>query len=158
LERVGLDEHVQEVALSGPGFLDAYYQPWQTRREIMADGWFRTGDLGRFDQEGYLYLAGRSKDVINIMGMKFFPQEVESVLASHPEVAAASVFAGTDERRGETVRACIVTRRSSPEAELANRLRQYCRERIASYKVPERIEFVSSLPRTASGKVLHRVI
>jgi long-chain acyl-CoA synthetase len=158
LERVGPEEDVRETAFRGPGFLDAYYHPWQTRREILADGWFRTGDLGRLDGDGYLYLSGRTKDVINVMGMKFFPQEVESVLTSHPEVADASVFAGRDEKFGEIVRACVVARRSAPELELANQLRQYCRERVASYKVPERIEFVASLPRTASGKVLRRAI
>jgi long-chain acyl-CoA synthetase len=158
LERVGPDQDIQETAFRGPGFLDAYYHPWQTRRDIMADGWFRTGDLGHLDGDGYLYLTGRTKDVINVMGMKFFPQEVESVLSSHPEVADASVFAERDEHFGEIVRACIVARRSAPESELANQLRQYCRERIASYKVPERIEFVASLPRTASGKVLRRAI
>jgi long-chain acyl-CoA synthetase len=136
--------------------LDAYYDPWQTRDQIMPDGWFRTGDLGYVDQEGYLFLRGRSKDVICVMGMKFFPQEVERVIAAHPQVQAASVFATSDERSGERVHARVVTRGDADLAHFKRNLRQHCRERLASYKVPDEIEVVSALPRTASGKILHR--
>jgi long-chain acyl-CoA synthetase len=156
LDDVGLGPDMKEVLLSGPGLLDAYYQPWQTRDEIMPDGWFRTGDVGHVDRDGYLFLRGRSKDVICVMGMKFFPQEVEHVLAAHPHVQAASVFGRADERCGETVCARIVTREGADRSLLARELRLFCRERLASYKVPEQIELVAALPRTASGKVLHR--
>jgi long-chain acyl-CoA synthetase len=158
LEDAGLGAGAKEILLSGPGFLDAYYHPWQTRREIMPDGWFRTGDVGWLDEQGFLYLSGRTKEVISVMGMKFFPREVEQVLASHPAVEAASVFAGGDGRWGEAVCARVVARNGSANPALKEQLRQYCQERMASYKAPERIEFVASLPRTASGKVLHRAI
>jgi len=156
LDDVGLGPEMKEVLLSGPGLLDAYYQPWRTRDEIMQDGWFRTGDVGHVDRDGYLFLRGRSKDVICVMGMKFFPQEVEHVLASHPHVQAVSVFGRADERCGETVCARIVTRDGADRSLLERELRLFCRERLASYKVPEQIELVAALPRTASGKVLHR--
>ena len=163
LEDTGLGADLKEVLLCGPGFLDAYYDPWQTRREIMPGGWFRTGDVGHIDAQGYLHLAGRTKDVINVMGMKFFPHEVERVLAAHPHVRAASVFSGRDPRWGERVHARIVASdpaaaSGGPAADLERQLRHYCQQRLASYKVPERIEFVAALPQTASGKILHRAI
>jgi long-chain acyl-CoA synthetase len=153
---VGLGEEAQEILLRGPGMLDAYYDPWQARNDILRDGWFHTGDVGRLDRDGYLYLTGRTKDVINVMGMKFFPQEVERVLTSHPNVAAASVFSASDERWGNTVGARVVPLQRAEDNELASRLQAYCREHVADYKVPRQIEFVSALPRTASGKVLNR--
>ena len=155
LEDVGLGPDLKELLLAGRGLLDAYYEPFQTRDEIMAGGWFRTGDIGRFDEEGYLYLHGRCKEVINVMGMKFFPQDVERVLALHPAVEAASVFASSDGRRGEAVRACVVPK-SGSGGDLPARLRRFCQQRLADYKIPREIELVSALPRTASGKILHR--
>jgi long-chain acyl-CoA synthetase len=150
---VGLGGDVKEIHLSGPGFLDAYYHPWQPRAAVMPDGWFRTGDVGTLDADGFLTLRGRTTDVISVLGKKFFPQEVEAVLAVHPGVAAAGVFARPDGRFGEVPHARVVPRGNGPtEAELIN----FCRERLAEFKVPHRIIFVAALPRTASGKLLHR--
>jgi len=156
LEDIGLGAEHQAILLSGPGFLDAYYDPWQTRSQIMQGGWFRTGDVGFVDRNGYLFLRGRSKDVISVMGMKFFPQEVERVLAAHPQVEAASVYGSRDERWGETVNARVVARGAANLADFERALRQHCRQQLAAYKVPERIEIVAALPRTPSGKILHR--
>jgi long-chain acyl-CoA synthetase len=153
---VGLGPGLQEVHLSGKGFLDAYYQPWQPRADIMPDGWFRTGDVGELDADGCLFLHGRTKDVINVLGMKFFPQEVESVLMSHPRVGAASVFPRGDDRLGEVASARVVVKAGPEGLPSQGELLAYCKERLAGYKVPQLIEFVDRLPRTASGKVLHR--
>jgi long-chain acyl-CoA synthetase len=158
LDDVGLGPQMREILFRGPGFLDAYYHPWQTREAIMPDGWFRTGDVGYLDDSRCLFLRGRSTDVINVMGMKFFPQEVESVLASHPQVLAASVFSRADERWGEAAHARVVARSRLPDDDLEDNLRQFCLVHLASYKVPQRIEIVASLPKTASGKVLHRAM
>jgi long-chain acyl-CoA synthetase len=158
LEDAGLGPELQEISLRGPGLLDAYYHPWRTRQEIMPDGWFRTGDLGCIDEDGYLFLRGRSKDVLNVMGMKFFPYEIERVLATHPQVAAACAFLGRDERRGDIVCARVVTHQATYDPELEQDLRRLCRDRLATYKVPDRFEFVRALPRTASGKVLRRAV
>jgi long-chain acyl-CoA synthetase len=98
---VGFGPGVGEVLLTGPGLLDAYYQPWRTRDQIMPDGWFHTGDVGELDADGCLSLRGRTKDLISVLGMKFFPQEVESVLAQHPQVAACCVLGRADDRMGE---------------------------------------------------------
>lgn len=156
LADTGLSDGLREVLLGGPGFLDAYYDPWQPRSAIMPDGWFRTGDVGRVDDDGYLFLTGRSKDVISVMGMKFFPQEVERVLVIHPQVRGASVFAVKDPRWGERAMARVVAAADAPGEALAEELRRHCQQSLAAYKVPERIEFVPALPRTASGKILHR--
>jgi long-chain acyl-CoA synthetase len=153
LADVGLGPELKEILLSGPGFLDAYYQPWRPSAAVMPDGWFRTGDVGTVDADGCLTLRGRAKDVLSVLGMKFFPQEVEAVLASHPGVSAACVFARPDARLGDVPQARVVPRGGGPtEAELI----AFCRARLAEFKVPQRIEFVPALPRTASGKVLHR--
>jgi long-chain acyl-CoA synthetase len=154
LEDIGLGPQHQAVLLGGPGFLDAYYDPWQPRDQIMEGGWFRTGDVGHVDADGYLFLRGRVQDVISVMGMKFFPQEVERVLAAHPLVEGASVYGGHDERWGQSVHARVVTKGRTLTPELEHELRQRCRQQLAAYKVPQRIEFVAALPRTASGKVL----
>jgi long-chain acyl-CoA synthetase len=112
--------------------------------------------VGELDADGCLFVRGRVKDVISAMGMKFFPQEVEAVLASHPRVADACVFAQPDARLGEVPHACVVTRGAPAGPRLEAELLAYCRTRLADFKVPGRIEFVDALPRTASGKVLHR--
>jgi long-chain acyl-CoA synthetase len=145
----------KEVLLNGKGFLDAYYEPWRPRAEIMPDGWFRTGDVGEMDADGCLFLRGRTKDVISVLGAKFFPQEVEAVLLSHPAVAAACVLARPDARLGEVPYARVVARDPAAPPTEADLLR-YCRRRLAAFKVPQRIELTHDLPRTASGKVLHR--
>lgn len=158
LADIGLGKNLGEVLIRGPGFLDAYYAPFRTRQEIMDDGWFRTGDVGHLDEAGYLFLRGRSKDVINIMGMKFFPQEVERVLMTHPNVQAAAVFAGSNSHWGETVQARIVLKDCDHNSELERQLKQHCRKQLASFKVPQSFEFVAALPQTASGKILHRAV
>jgi long-chain acyl-CoA synthetase len=155
MEDVGLGPDLKEVLLGGPGFLDAYYQPWQTRDAVMPDGWFRTGDVGALDADGCLFLRGRVKDVISVLGMKFFPQEVEAVLAAHPGLAGACVFARPDPRLGEVPVARVVARDPGDAPSEADLL-DFCRQRLAGFKIPQRIEFVSALPRTASGKILHR--
>jgi long-chain acyl-CoA synthetase len=156
MDDVGLGRGRKEILLSGPGLLDAYYHPWQTRAAILHDGWFRTGDVGELDGDGCLYLRGRIKDIISVMGMKFFPQEVERVLMSHPRVAAACVLARRDDRLGEVPVARVVTTADSNGQCSESQLLELCRKRLAPYKVPERVEFVPALPRTVSGKVLHR--
>jgi long-chain acyl-CoA synthetase len=156
MEDIGLGDRFREILLGGKGFLDAYYEPWQTRAEIMPDGWFRTGDVGEFSADGCLTLRGRCKDVINVMGMKFFPQEVEAVLTSHPSVESACVLAQPDERLGEVPWAQVVARYPDANGSLEADLLKLCRSRLAAFKVPERIVFVNVLRRTASGKVMRR--
>src|SRR5262249_52201085 len=142
LDDVGLGPNRGEILLAGKGFLDAYYQPWQSRQEIMPDGWFRTGDVGELDADGCLFLRGRVKDVINVLGMKVFPQEVEAVLTSHPGVESAFVFPHADERLGEVPWARVVVREGGDAPPTEAELLEHCHGRLAGFKLPQHIEFV----------------
>lgn len=148
-------EGLYEIRLRGPGFLDAYYHPWREREAILDDGWFATGDICRVDDGGCLTIHGRSKDVINISGMKFFPQEIEAVLCEHPAIRAARVYSLQDERWGERAIAEVIAE-TATEAPGVKVLLDWCRSRLAPFKIPSQIQYVTSFPRTASGKVLHR--
>jgi long-chain acyl-CoA synthetase len=155
LADAGLGAGVGEILLRGPGLIDAYYEPWQPRAAILRDGWFHTGDVAAMDVDGRVHLRGRLKDVINVLGMKFFPQEVETVLCAHPAVESACVVARPDERMGEMPEAKVVLRPGQTRV-TERELRAYCEKQLALFKLPQRIEFVDALPRTASGKVLRR--
>lgn len=155
LEDAGVGDGTGEILLRGPGMLDAYYDPWRPRSAVLADGWFHTGDIASMDADGFVTLRGRLKDVISVLGMKFFPQEVEAVLANHPAVEEAAVYARPDPRLGETPHARIRPRPGQP-LPAEHELIALCEKQLASYKVPRQIEFVAELPRTASGKLLHR--
>ena len=146
------DEHGRgEVAVRGPGFLDAYVAPWIPREQLLKEGWFVTGDIGHIDAEGYLILAGRKTAVINLAGRKVFPEEIESVLNRHPDVRESRVYGRVHPHLGEVVEAEIVLERA--EASLDS-LREFCRTHLASFKVPTRLQAVSSLPRTpVTGKI-----
>ncbi len=157
LEDVGLGGNLREIVVRGPGLLDAYYEPWRPRAALLADGWFRTGDVAEAHADGCVFLRGRSKELISVMGMKFFPQEVEAVLAAHPAVGGARVFARPDPRLGEVPEAEVVLRPGAP-APREEELLGYCEKRLALFKIPRRIAVVAALPRTASGKVLHRAV
>jgi len=143
---------VGEIRIKGKGMLDAYYSPWQGREDILSDGWFKTGDLGKIDGEGFLTIVGRDKDVINFVGMKVFALEVESVLNRHPQVRESLVYGAAHPHYGQLPMAKIVLREESGVPD-ANDLRRYCYQHLARYKVPKDFEFVGQLPKTASGKL-----
>ena len=143
---------VGEIRIRGKGMLDAYYSPWRGRDEVLMDGWFKTGDLGKIDADGFLTIVGREKDVINFVGMKIFAQEVESVLNQHPQVKESLLYGAAHAEYGQLPIAKIVVRHDSGNLD-ANDLRRFCYQRLAQYKVPKDFEFVDSLPKTASGKI-----
>ncbi|MEK8021084.1 MAG: class I adenylate-forming enzyme family protein [Candidatus Parabeggiatoa sp.] len=142
-----------EITIKGKGMLDAYYSPWKSREAILQqnNGWFRTGDLGKLDEDGFLYIVGRSKEMISVGGMKFFPEEVESVLEKHPAIHAACVFGVQEKQWGEPARAHLVLEEGQ-KAPDENALRAYCRQYLASHKIPSRFQWVEQLAYTASGK------
>jgi long-chain acyl-CoA synthetase len=143
---------VGELFLRGPGMLDAYLWPFRRRAEILADGWFGSGDLATADAHGSLRLVGRSRSVINVSGMKCFPEEIEAVLQAHPEVAAARVSGRPHPHVGAVPVADVVPR--DPAAPPTSRaLSAHCRAALARYKVPVEFRVVTALPLTASGKV-----
>jgi acyl-CoA synthetase (AMP-forming)/AMP-acid ligase II len=151
-----LDPHAWgEVWMRAPNVMAGYWgRPEETAAALTPDGWLRTGDGGYLDEEGYLFLTDRIKDMIVSGGENVYPIEVEEVLAQHPGVSEVAVIGTPHERWGETVAAVIVPR--DGEALDADGLVAFARERLAGYKVPRVVEFVGELPRTPSGKVLKR--
>jgi long-chain acyl-CoA synthetase len=141
-----------ELLLRGPGLFDAYLSPWQPREEVLRDGWFPTGDIAEIDETGSLYLKGRVRSVINVGGMKCFPEEVEAILNSHRSVQAARVLARPHPALGFIPVAEVIAE-SSPEITLGSELKKLCQQRLSAYKVPLVFTFVTELPLTASGKL-----
>ena len=135
------------------GYLD---DPDATKAAIDGDGWLHTGDAGRLDADGYLTITGRLTDMYICGGFNVYPAEVEQVLARLDGVAEAAVIGTPDPRLGEVGTAYVVTRPGHALAE--QDVLAFCRERLANYKVPRRVEFRDALPRNPSGKVLKRVL
>ncbi|MDD5198182.1 MAG: class I adenylate-forming enzyme family protein [Terrimicrobiaceae bacterium] len=141
-----------ELFVRGPGFVDAYLSPWLTRDQILADGWFKTGDQAWIDPEGAVSLAGRSHAVINVGGMKCFPEEVEAVLAGHPGVVESRVVAMAHPTFGSVPVAEIVPRDALRPPKVSELVGQ-CRASLSSYKLPFKFTFVGTIPKTPSGKI-----
>lgn len=140
-----------ELEVRGPNVIGGYYQNPQANAEAFsADGWFRTGDLGKLDDDGYLRLVGRSKELIITGGYNVYPREVEEVLLMHPAVAEVAVVGRQSERWGEEVTAVVVAGGDVA----AEELRDLAASQLAPYKVPKRVEFIDQLPRNALGKVI----
>ena len=146
---------VGEIEIRSAGVMKGYWnRPDATAEAIDADGWFRSGDAGFFDADGYLYIHDRVKDMIVSGGENVYPAEVENAIFSHPCVADAAVIGVPDERWGEAVKAVVVLKAGS--AADAAAIIAHCRERIAGYKTPKSVDFIDALPRNPSGKVLRR--
>jgi malonyl-CoA/methylmalonyl-CoA synthetase len=148
---VRLSGDAGEVEVRGPNVIAGYYErPSANAESFSADGWFRTGDLGSFDEDGYLTLNGRSKELIITGGYNVYPREVEEVLASFPGVREVAVVGRESDTWGEEVTAVVVADR---EIALED-LREHAAAELASYKLPKRLEFVDELPRNAMGKIV----
>ncbi len=146
-----------ELWVAGPQVMKGYWnKPDETAKTLTADGWLRTGDIARIDEDGYFYIVDRLKDLIIASGYKVIPREVEEVLFLHPKVQEAVVAGVPDPYRGETVKAFVVLK--AGETATLDEITHWCAERLAPYKVPKQIEFRSELPKTMVGKVLRRVL
>ncbi len=140
-----------EILVDGPNVIASYYQrPDADAEAFTDDGWFRTGDLGELDEDGYLTIVGRSKDLIITGGYNVHPREVEEVLGHHPKISEVAVVGRPSEEWGEEVTAVVVARQPVGEQEL----KDHAAAHLAPYKVPKRIEFVQELPRNALGKLV----
>ena len=139
-----------EFHVRGPGLLDAYLAPWNPAP--LEDGWFASGDLVRRDEDGHLFLMGRKKSVINVAGMKVFPEEVERVLNEHPAISRSRVFGREHPQMGQVPVAEIIPADPGLPPK-AIELQRYCRGLLSAYKVPMQFKLVESLPLTASGKL-----
>jgi len=149
---------IGEIVVKGPNIMQGYWNRTDETKAIFTeDGWMRTGDLGRMDEEGFFYVAERKKDMIIASGFNVYPREVEGVLFEHPAVAEAAVVGIPDEYRGETVAAFVVLKPGKTPSEVLKRdILAYCKERLTAYKVPKILEFRASLPKSLIGKVLRR--
>jgi long-chain acyl-CoA synthetase len=142
---------VGEIAARSPGVMRGYWHSPDTTAEALSDGWLHTGDLGYLDEDGYLFIVDRKKDLIIRGGFNVYPRDVEDALVEHPEVEAAGVVGRLDEVHGEEVVAFVSLRpgRESTSQELV----EWARQRIGGYKYPREIHVVDSIPLTSVGKV-----
>ncbi len=147
-----------ELVLRGPQIMREYWGKPEATETAMAGGWFHTGDVVRMDEEGYFFIVDRVKDMINSGGYKVWPREVEEILYTHPKIRMAMVFGVPDDYYGETVKACIVPKDEAKESITREEITAFCKKKMASYKVPKHIEFRDSLPISAQGKMLRRVM
>ena len=141
-----------ELLLRGPGMFDAYLIPWQTREQVMQGAWFETGDLVEATDDGSLIMKGRSKSVINIGGMKVFPEEIEAVLNRHPSIKCSRVFGAEHPALGAYPSAEIVTAEGQQQPS-ASEVKTFCASKLAAYKVPMLVKPIQAIELTASGKV-----
>jgi len=130
-------------------------RPDETARVMTADGYFKSGDIGVMDADGYLKIVDRKKDMILVSGFNVYPNELEAVIASHPGVLECAVIGVPDEHAGEAVKAVVVRRDPALTQEA---LTAFCREQLTAYKRPKVIEFRASLPKSNVGKILRRVL
>jgi acyl-CoA synthetase (AMP-forming)/AMP-acid ligase II len=145
-----------EIIIKSPGNMSGYWNNPEETEKTVKDGFVYTGDIGFFDEDGYLYIMDRKKDMIISGGANIYPAEIERVLYSHPKVLDAAVIGVPDDRWGEAVKAIVVLKEGAKATE--EEIIEFCKHNLASYKKPRSVEFVDSLPRTPSGKVLKRVL
>jgi long-chain acyl-CoA synthetase len=145
---------VGEITVQGNNVMKGYWKQPDLTREVLKDGWLFTGDMGRMDDLGYLYIVDRKKDMIISGGENIYAKEVEDVLFSHPGVANAVVIGVPDDKWGEAVKGLVIKKAGFEPTE--EELIDFCKERLASYKKPRTIEFMRDFPKSAAGKILKR--
>ena len=145
---------VGEVCVRGPNVMQGYYRLPDETRHTLRNGWLHTGDMGRLDADGYLYIVERKKDLIIRGGFNIYPREVEEVLYAHPAVAEVAVVGMRDPLMGEEVLAFVALKRGA--ATNADALIEFCQERLAKYKCPKQVRFVEALPKSPIGKILRK--
>ncbi|MET0416451.1 MAG: long-chain fatty acid--CoA ligase, partial [Actinoplanes sp.] len=151
----GADE-IGEIAIRGHNIMRGYYNRSTETSEVMKDGWFRTGDLGRRDKDGFYYIVDRAKDMIIRGGFNVYPREIEEVLITHEAVSLAAVIGVPHESLGEEVKAFVILNPGASVTE--DELIAWSKEQMAAYKYPRVVSIVESLPMTATGKLLKRAL
>jgi long-chain acyl-CoA synthetase len=142
---------IGEIIARGPQIMKGYLKDPEATAKKIKDGWYHSGDLGRFDEEGYLYVLGRADDMIISGGLNVYPSEVETVLLNHPKVQEAAAVGIPDPSRGQVLRAIIVLKQG--ETATPQEILSFCKERLASFKMPRQLEFRDSLPKLSTGKI-----
>jgi NitT/TauT family transport system permease protein len=145
---------IGEIVARGPQIMKGYYKDIKATAKKIKEGWYYTGDLGRLDEENYLYVLGRTDDMVITGGLNVYPSEVETVLVNHPKVQEAAVVGIPDSRRGQILRANVVLKHG--ETATHREILSFCKERLASFKMPRQLEFKDSLPKSRTGKISKR--
>jgi long-chain acyl-CoA synthetase len=146
---------VGEICVFGPQLMRGYWNRPDETEKVMFGDWLRTGDIGRMDANGFVYIEDRKKDMILVSGFNVYPNEIESVVVEHPGVLEVAAVAQPDENSGEAVALFVV--RKDPKL-TADVLIEYCRANLTGYKVPRQVHFRSELPKTNVGKILRRAL
>jgi len=148
---------IGELLIKGPQIMKGYWKSPEETKKTIIDGWLRTGDLARMDEQGYFYIEGRAKDIIKYKGYKVMPREVEEKLYEHPAILEAGVVSAPDPNIGETIKAFVVLKPKFKDSGITERkIIEWAKERLAGYKYPRQIEFINILPRTSVGKIFRR--
>ena len=147
---------IGEIVVGGEDIFAGYWRAPELTAEVLKDGRYHTGDLARMDEEGYVYIVDRKKDMVISGGFNVYPSEVEAVLFQHEAVQEACVFAIPDDKWGESVAAHVVLKPGRPAD--AALLDAFCAERLAGFKRPRRLEFVDTLPKNPNGKVMRKAV
>ena len=148
---------VGELCVKGPQVMKGYWQrPDETSMVLSEDGWFKTGDIATIQEDGYMRIVDRKKDMIIVSGFNVYPNEIENVLTSHPEVMECAVIGVKDDKSGEVVKAFIVVENNANLSE--KDVREYAKKHLTPYKVPRHVEFREELPKTNVGKILRRAL
>lgn len=145
---------IGEIVARGPQIMKGYFKDLKATAKKIKEGWYYTGDLGRLDEDGYLYVLGRTDDMVITGGLNVYPSEVETVLVNHPKVQEAAVVGIPDSRRGQILRANVVLKHG--ETATHREILSFCKERLASFKMPRQLEFKDSLPKSRTGKISKR--
>ncbi len=147
---------VGELIVKGPQIMKGYWEMPEETEQVIRDGWLYTGDLAKMDEDGFFYIVGRKKELIIASGFNVYPIEIEDVIYQHPSVLEAAVIGIPDAYRGETIKAFVVLKEGAELAE--EEFLSFCRQSLATYKVPTSVAFVDALPKTSVGKILKRVL
>jgi long-chain acyl-CoA synthetase len=147
---------IGEIAIRGPQVMAGYWnRPDETAKVMTADGFFKSGDVGIMDENGFVKIVDRKKDMILVSGFNVYPNELEAVIAAHPGVLECAVVGVPDEHSGEAVKVFVVRKDANLTAE---QLMEYCKRELTGYKKPKYIEFRDELPKTNVGKILRRAL
>jgi len=148
---------IGEILIKGPQVMQGYWKRPEATAQDIVNGWLRTGDLGRMDENGYFYIEGRTKDMIKYKSYKIMSKEVEEKLMDHPAILEVGVVGVPDPNIGETIKAFVVLNKEYRDKGITDRdIIEWSKEKLAAYKYPRRVEFIKMLPRTAVGKIFRR--
>jgi len=148
--------HIGELTVKGPNVMQGYLGQTEATNETIRDGWLFTGDMAKIDKDGYVYIVGRKKEMVNVRGLNVYPREIEEALYLNPKVKEAAVIGVEDAHKGEVPKAFVVLKENVQASE--HEIIQYLRVHLASYKIPKHVEFRQGLPKNSTGKILKRML